>query len=110
MKTEQARHIASNPDGCDRSELIELAQYIGNGVRPMQQAAAIWPNEVIESIPGYRPNEPIGRLYVCKAIRNYCWNKATAMGLRSSGRVQQAIVYERICERIYGNLPAWARW
>ena len=110
MNTEQARHVASNPDGCNRQELLDLAQYIGNGTRPMAQAAALWPNEFIETIPDYSPSEPVGRLYVCKAIRNYCWNKATAMAQREQGQIQTAISYEQICETIYNRLPTWAKW
>jgi hypothetical protein len=32
------------------------------------------------------------------------------MGLRADGQIERAQEYERICERIYQNLPEWARW
>ena len=110
LTTEQAQHVAGNPDGCDVSEVRGLADYIGIGVRPMAQAAALWPNEVVEAIPGYGPDAPMGRLFVAKTIRAYCHNKATAMDCRSRGQIAVAQKYEAICERLYGELPQWARW
>lgn len=43
-------------------------------------------------------------------LANYAANKATAMRERSQGRIQTALQYESICERIYADLPQGARW
>lgn len=110
ITTERAREIAANPDGCDADDVKALAVYIGNGVRPISQAAALFPNERVEAIEGYKPTAPIGRLFVAKTLRNYCWNKATAMGLRAKGNIGRAMEYEAICERLYNSLPTWAKW
>lgn len=110
ISRDEARRIADNPDGCTVEEVRALAQYIGSGVRPLPQAASLWPNLEVEGIPGYKSEAPVGRLHVAKTIRAYCWNKATAMELRAKGNIERALEYERICERVYGELPQWARW
>lgn len=110
ITTEQAREIAANPDGCDSDELKSLAVYIGQGVRPMAQSAALFPNERVEAIEGYKPTAPMGRLFVTKTLRHYCWNKIAAMVLRAKGEIDKALVYEAICERLYNSLPTWAKW
>ena len=110
LTTEDARHVAESPDGSFADDIRGLANYIGNGVRPMAQAAALWPNEVIETIPNYASTAPTGRLFVAKTLRNYCSNKATAMECRERGWIATAIQYEDICERLYNELPGWARW
>ena len=43
-------------------------------------------------------------------LANYASNKATAIECRLRGDIQYATMYEDICERIYQNLPAVARW
>ncbi len=43
-------------------------------------------------------------------LANYASNKATAMGCRGRGDINNALQYENICDRIYSNLPAFARW
>jgi hypothetical protein len=43
-------------------------------------------------------------------LADYCFNKRAAMNLRASGRIEQALAYERDCDQIYGRLPEWAKW
>jgi hypothetical protein len=43
-------------------------------------------------------------------IANYAEAKANAMELREKGNVKLALVYDAICEKVYFNLPAWAKW
>lgn len=40
----------------------------------------------------------------------YASNKAAAMSCRLRGDITSALMYEDICDRIYAELPAWARW
>jgi|6_EtaG_2_1085325.scaffolds.fasta_scaffold00065_63 hypothetical protein len=110
ISTEDARHIASNPDGCEETDLRALAAYIGTGCRPTSQAAALWPNEYVEQIDGYQPTAPVGRLHVAQQIRAYCHNAATARDCRKRGKIQTALQYEAICDHLYQRLPAWAQW
>lgn len=44
------------------------------------------------------------------SLAGYASNKATAMRCRERGEVQAALVYEKICETIYGELPSDVRW
>jgi len=43
-------------------------------------------------------------------LADYCFAKRAAINLRSSGRIERALDYERDCETIYGRLPEWAKW
>ena len=40
----------------------------------------------------------------------YASNKATAMRLREQGEIARALEYERICDRIYDEIPTDLRW
>ena len=42
-------------------------------------------------------------------LANYASNKSAAMGCRLRGDIAQALMYEAICDRIYNELPDWAR-
>jgi hypothetical protein len=53
---------------------------------------------------------PEGYIRAAKDVANYASNKATAMQCRMRGDMQAAGIYERICERIYEDLPEFARW
>lgn len=59
-----------------------------------------------ELFPDARP----GRIIATRDLADYAANKAAAMGCRERGDIERALMYERICERIYGALPTWARW
>lgn len=43
-------------------------------------------------------------------LANYASNKATAMQCRARGDISGAEYYENICERIYRDIPTYARW
>lgn len=85
-----------NPDGMNQDEIVQWINAIGNGLRPA--IAKRW-------FPGVK-----GQYAHARAMRNYLWNKSTAMGCRLRGEIQTALQYEAICDRIYGELPAVARW
>lgn len=110
ITTERAREIAANLDVFVADDIQDFLTYVGFGVRPLAQAAALFPNERVETIEGYKPTAPIGRLAVTKTLRNYGWNKVTAIRLREKGQIAIAMEYEVICERLYNSLPTWAKW
>ncbi len=56
------------------------------------------------------PEKPQGYVAAAHTLKNYCANKAVAMKLRLEGRIAVALRYEAICERLYGELPDFARW
>ena len=43
-------------------------------------------------------------------LNNYAWTKLIAMNCREIGKIDKALSYEGICERIYNDLPEYARW
>ena len=45
-----------------------------------------------------------------KLIMHYAINKLVSMQLRESGKIQDAMKYESICENIYNRLSESARW
>ncbi len=53
---------------------------------------------------------PVGVLGVVRSLKTYAWNKATAMAYRERGAIKTALQYENLCERIYNDLPEYARW
>lgn len=56
------------------------------------------------------PHKPAGYTVATKNLGHYACNKAVAMRLRNDGKVDTAMMYDTICEHIYGRLPEWARW
>ncbi len=56
------------------------------------------------------PTRPPGYTVAARNVGSYAANKATAMGLRASGEIAQALLYEEVCDRIYQKLPWFARW
>ena len=69
-----------------------------NSVRPIAFARQLF------------PTSPKGYVRAAKDLGNYAANKATAMKLRADGNIPRALDYENICERIYSQLPEYARW
>lgn len=55
------------------------------------------------------PDRPEGYVSAAHDIAAYCCNKSVAMKTRARGDVAAAQVYERICDRIYNELPCFAR-
>ena len=79
----------------DPKELWELYRRFTNMKRKDTEA-------LIGRFPGYT-----------RAIRDvghYCANKATAVSCRTKGKIQTALTYEAICDRIYDSLPESCRW
>lgn len=56
------------------------------------------------------PDCPPGYVAAARTLRNYAANKATAMKLRAEGKISAAMTYETICDRLYQELPDFARW
>ena len=56
------------------------------------------------------PTRPIGYIKAIESLSYYTANKATAMKCRLDGKIATALIYESICDTIYGRLPEWARW
>ena len=79
-----------NLDALSRSEL-------GAFVEQAEQARNLW--------GGRR-----GGVRVTALLRSYALHKASAICFRLAGEIPQAVADEQTCERIYGQLPVWARW
>ena len=61
----------------------------------------------------YRNLFPAGGKGTKSAAANlacYASNKATAIQCRLRGEIETALMYEGIADRIYSNLPDYARW
>lgn len=56
------------------------------------------------------PEKPKGYVAATKDLGHYAWNKIAAMDSRRMGNITGAQGYEAICDRIYQQLPAFARW
>jgi len=87
-----------NLDCVSESELRELVAEIGQGVRPIRAARKVF------------GTSGDGRTQAIKNYRAYAWNKITAIVCRSEGKIDAALMYESICERIYKELPEFAKW
>jgi hypothetical protein len=85
-----------NPDGMTEAEMDSWIHFIGTGARP--QCAKQW-------FPGME-----GMFEHARNVRHYLYNKKAAMYCRKNGNIQDALKYERICDQIYNDLPAIARW
>jgi len=55
------------------------------------------------------PGQTKGIIAAARDFKNYCSNKATAMVFRMDGDIPQALKHEGICDRIYQDLPKWAK-
>jgi hypothetical protein len=87
-----------NLDSMERDQLIDFAaRFVGHGVRPIRAAKELF------------PEQPKGYVQATRDLRNYAWNKATAMACRLEGKIDTAIAYENICDRIYNELPEYAK-
>lgn len=85
-----------NPDGMCSDEIEQWIAFIGSGQRP--RVAKQW-------FPSMKD-----QFRHTRNIRNYLWNKLTAINCRLSGKIQEAMQYEAICDRIYKELPESAKW
>lgn len=90
-----------NLDAMTAEELREFVAFIGNqgiGDRPIDAANKLFGRSFKN------------RVRATKDLRNYAWNKITAIGCRMRGEIAVAQQYEAICERIYAQLPDVAKW
>ena len=85
-----------NMDAMEPEELWHFWK-LTNRVRPIAFARELF------------PTQPKGYIKATKLLGCYASNKATAMTLRLEGKIESAITYENICDRIYQELPEWAR-
>ncbi len=67
-----------------------------NSVRPIAFAKQLF------------PDRPKGYVRATKMLGHYASNKATAIICRLRGD-NTALIYESICDRVYEDLPEWAR-
>lgn len=86
-----------NLDAMSIDELTAFAVAIDNGVRPLRAARQLF------------PGRKAGTVRAAKDLRAYAWNKLTAMSCRMEGKIDVALQYEAICDKIYGQLPDWAK-
>ncbi len=56
------------------------------------------------------PSQPKDYTRTTVQLRCYAINKAVAMSLRLEGNIKVALEYEAICDRIYKDLPQYAKW
>lgn len=96
MKQKQFTLTELNPDCMSTDEIMEWINFIGQGLKP--QVAKQWFPEMK------------GQFKHTRNVRNYLWNKLTAIHCREMGMIQQAIKYETICDSIYASLPESAKW
>lgn len=88
-----------NLDGTDDPEdLLAIARALGTGIRPVAEARVLF------------PGRPEGYVQAAIGLRNYAVNRAVAIQCRRRGDIQGAQMYERIAEKIYRDLPAYAKW
>lgn len=90
------RNNAPNFDVMSAPDLRLFAQSYGSKSR--KKAADIF------------PDKPKGFIRAARNCAHYAYNKATAIDCRLRGEIKVALEYEAICDRIYKDLPAWARW
>lgn len=100
LSMQDLRHIASNPDGCDVTDIEYLAHWIGQGCHPAPQAAHLFG---IDSDSRNRVND-------LKEIRKYCVASSKARRLRADGRIERAMTYEREADRHYDRISVERRW
>ncbi len=86
-----------NLDTMDKDELMTF-WFETNSVRPIRKARELFP---------YRPT---GYVKAFKNLGHYAANKATAISCRLRGTIDTALMYEGIADRIYDELPRFAKW
>lgn len=56
------------------------------------------------------PEQPTGYVETAKLIALYATELLEARRYRAQGHVQDAIALEKKCQKIYNDLPEYARW
>jgi len=82
----------------DPEDLLAIARAIGSGIRPVAEARILF------------PRRPKGYVEATLNLRGYAVNKAVAMQCRERGDIEGARVYELMAEKIYRDLPDYAKW
>lgn len=84
---------------CLTDEQLHAFAHETRGVQPRTMAARMFGRPI-----------PKGAVGVVRSLNCYAWNAITARACRLRGDIQTALMYEGICERIYNELPTFARW
>jgi hypothetical protein len=85
-----------NLDCVDEDELRQFA---------LDSAPSGAPHVAATMFPGKRGTMPVVRI-----LNSYAWSKLSAIELRRTGRIADALSCERRCESLYNSLPRYARW
>lgn len=64
----------------------------------------------VPNLDGTWPEDLLELEKVFDTLRRYAGLKASAMGHRAAGDIVKATRMEETCERLYRQLPEWARW
>lgn len=85
-----------NPDGLAPEDVDAVAGIISRDPVPCAQELF--------------PSRPVGYTIATKTIGRYAAVKYRAMRNRLAGNITMALALEERCERIYAQLPEFARW
>ncbi len=85
-----------NLDGMDQSELYMFIAAT-RGSQPRRAARRLF-------------RDKLSSVLVTRWLNQYGQMKFVAMACRERGEVETALQYENICERLYNDLPEYARW
>lgn len=99
MQYDDLLHVISNPDGADLDD-IRIARDVLNGLdRDNRElfAKAAFPGESLA-------------LVAVDFIRDYMTFRLFAGNARLSGAIPHALRMERSAQRVYDQLPEFARW
>lgn len=56
------------------------------------------------------PGRPSGYIEATNRLADYARHKCVAMAARAHGKIQLALRREALCDRLYQELPEYARW
>ena len=86
-----------NPDGMFPQDIQQWIEFICTG--PQIQTAA-------KQLFGDQDNA----VSATECVLAYLTNKLAAMNHRISGNIPEALRFDNICDSLYNELPAYARW
>jgi hypothetical protein len=86
-----------NLDAMNQDELRAFAQYVHGFSR--KKARILFGDPL-----------PPGHRQAFNKLGHYAWNLITARAERERGHIGSAQMYEAIVDRVYQQLPPWARW
>lgn len=73
----------------------------------VEQTRGLRPRKAARSLFGFANN---GATRAARNLHHYAWNTITARACRLRGEIETARTYECIADRIYQDLPDFARW